>query len=63
MLKDTPVELNKRNEIVADENLHTNIEGVFVAGDSRAKKYRQVTTAVADGTIAALEALQVIHAK
>ena len=63
MLKDTPVELNKWNEIVADENLHTNIEGVFVAGDSRAKKYRQVTTAVADGTIAALEALQVIHAK
>ncbi len=63
MLKDTGIELNKWNEIVADENLHTNIEGVFVAGDSRTKKYRQVTTAVADGTIAALEALQVIHAK
>ena len=63
MLKDTGIELNKWNEIVTNESLHTNIEGVYVAGDSRAKKYRQVTTAVSDGTIAALEALQVIHAK
>lgn len=63
MLKNTNIELNKWNEVVANESLHTNIDGVFVAGDSRSKKYRQVTTAVADGTIAALEALQVIHAK
>ena len=63
MLKDTGIELNKWNEIICSESLHTNLEGVFVAGDSRAKKYRQVTTAVADGTIAALEALQLIHAK
>jgi thioredoxin reductase (NADPH) len=63
MLKGTGIELNKWNEVLTDESLHTNIKGVFVAGDSRAKKYRQVTTAVSDGTIAALEALQVIHAK
>jgi len=63
MLKNTRIALNKWNEIVTDESLHTNIDGVFVAGDSRVKKYRQVTTAVADGTIAALEALQLIHAK
>lgn len=63
MLKDTSIALNDRMEIITDEKLQTNIKGVFVAGDSRAKKYRQVTTAVADGTIAALEALQFIHGK
>ncbi len=39
----------------------TNIEGVFAAGDSIAKKYRQVTTAVADGTVAALAASAFIN--
>jgi len=61
MLKDTSVKLNRRNEIIAGDDLQTNVEGVFVAGDSREKKYRQVTTAVADGTIAALSALEYIH--
>jgi thioredoxin reductase (NADPH) len=32
----------------------TNIEGVYAVGDLRSKKYRQITTAVADGTIAAI---------
>ena len=55
------VELNERNEIITDENLATNIPGVFAAGDSRAKRYRQVTTAVSDGTIAALAAIDYIQ--
>ncbi len=63
MLKNTAVELNQWNEIVTNEYLHTNLKGVFAAGDSRAKKYRQVTTAVSDGTVAALETLAFIHAK
>lgn len=50
------VELNEWKEIVVDKNLMTNIPGVYAAGDSIQKKYRQVTTAVADGTIAALSA-------
>jgi thioredoxin reductase (NADPH) len=50
------IQLNERNEIVVDSGMKTNLEGVFAAGDSIAKKYRQVTTAVADGTIAALSA-------
>jgi thioredoxin reductase (NADPH) len=50
------VQLNGRNEIVVDSGMKTNVEGVFAAGDCIAKKYRQVTTAVADGTIAALSA-------
>jgi len=42
--------------IITDENMNTNIKGVYAAGDVRKKLYRQITTAVADGTIAALEA-------
>jgi len=59
-LANGPVKLNKRNEIMTDDNLQTNLEGVFAAGDCRAKWYRQVTTAVSDGTIAALNALNFI---
>jgi len=52
-LKDK-VELNKRQEIVVKEDMSTSIEGVYAAGDSIEKLYRQITTAVADGTVAAL---------
>ncbi len=48
------VKLNNKGEIVVDTNMNTNIPGVYAAGDCIVKKYRQVTTAVADGTIAAL---------
>ncbi|MDE6967616.1 MAG: FAD-dependent oxidoreductase, partial [Clostridia bacterium] len=37
---------------IADEDMKTNIEGVFVAGDVRQKKVRQVITACSDGAIA-----------
>ena len=39
-----------------DENMKTNIPGVFAAGDVRAKSLRQVVTAAADGAIAATQA-------
>lgn len=39
--------------IVTDEDMHTNIPGVFAAGDIRQKRVRQVVTAAADGAIAA----------
>jgi thioredoxin reductase (NADPH) len=52
---------NDRGEIPADEGMKTNVPGVFVAGDSREKRYRQITTAVADGTIAALSAIEYVH--
>jgi len=38
--------------IVTDENMRTNIEGVFAVGDVRDKTLRQVVTACADGAIA-----------
>ena len=40
--------------ILADENMATNIPGVFAAGDVIAKRFRQITTAMGDATIAAL---------
>lgn len=55
------IELNEWKEIVVDKNLATNLKGVYAAGDSIAKRYRQVTTAVADGTIAALSAAEYVN--
>jgi thioredoxin reductase (NADPH) len=52
------VRLNDKKEIMIDADMKTNIPGVFAAGDCTAKKYRQVTTAVSDGTIAALSAAE-----
>ncbi len=57
------IKLNERAEILADENLETNVPGIFVAGDCREKRYRQITTAVSDGTIAALNAIEYIQEK
>ena len=57
------VELTERKEIIASRDMETNIPGVFAAGDCTAKKYRQVTTAVADGTIAGLAAVEYLSNK
>lgn len=50
------VETSSYGEIITSPEMETSISGVFAAGDSIKKKYRQVTTAVSDGTIAALAA-------
>lgn len=42
--------------IITDENMRTNIPGVFAAGDVRQKLLRQVVTATADGAIASVMA-------
>ncbi len=55
------VEMNQWNEIVVNSDMATSIPGVYAAGDSIVKRYRQVTTAVGDGTIAALAASGYIH--
>lgn len=49
--------LNGYGYIDADEACLTGTPGVFAAGDCRSKAVRQLTTAVADGTVAALAAL------
>lgn len=50
------INMTERGDIITDEALHTNIEGVFAAGDVRDKVLRQVITATADGAIAATQA-------
>lgn len=48
------INLTKSGYIETDDNMRTNINGVFAAGDVRQKEIRQLTTAVSDGTIAAI---------
>ena len=50
------VPLDDRGYYAAGEDCTTPTRGLFVAGDCRAKKIRQITTAVADGAVAALAA-------
>lgn len=47
--------------IVTDQDMRTNIPGVFAAGDVRVKSLRQVVTAAADGAIAAVQANKYIE--
>ncbi|HTP57925.1 MAG TPA: FAD-dependent oxidoreductase [Spirochaetia bacterium] len=46
--------------VVTDEKMRTNLPGVYAVGDVRSKPYRQITTATADGTIAAIALSQEI---
>lgn len=55
-LKDTGLELDSRGYIVTNEQMETNIDGVYAVGDARVKYLRQVVTAAADGAIAAVAA-------
>ncbi len=48
------LEYDEWGYIRTNEDMKTNINGIYAAGDVRSKKYRQITTAVADGTIAAI---------
>ena len=59
-IKDT-VTLDNYGYIKSDAECVTNIEGVFVAGDCRTKNVRQITTATADGSIAAINAVKYLN--
>ena len=48
------IDLNEQGFIVAGEDCCTNVPGIFVAGDCRVKAIRQLTTAAADGSVAAV---------
>ena len=50
-------ELDGEGYFIADEQCRTSRAGVFAAGDGRQKEVRQLTTAVSDGTLAALSAV------
>lgn len=51
----------ERGYIVTDDDMKTNIPGVFAAGDLRKKSLRQVVTAAADGAIAATQAYKYLE--
>ena len=49
------------NNYIDSNDCNTNVEGIFTAGDCRTKKFRQLTTASGDGTIAALLAIDYLN--
>ena len=56
-------ELDENGFIITDELCNAKIEGIFVAGDCRHKAIRQIVTATADGSIAALQAIKYLDKK
>ncbi|MCG8571479.1 MAG: FAD-dependent oxidoreductase [Spirochaetes bacterium] len=48
------LKLDQWGYLQTDDEMRTNIPGVYAVGDVKSKVYRQITTAVADGTIAAI---------
>lgn len=60
ILKDTGT-LDKNGYVIAGEDCITSADGLFVAGDARTKKLRQVVTAVADGAAAVSSVLEYIR--
>lgn len=55
------IEVDENGYIKASEDCHTNIPGIFVAGDNRVKEVRQLVTATSDGAIAATAAVKYIN--
>jgi len=55
------VSINEKGEIPTDDDMATNVAGVFAVGDVRQKKIRQIATAVSDGAIAAISAIEYIQ--
>ena len=56
------VALDEDGYFITDESCATSLYGVFAAGDGRAKNVRQLTTATADGTVAALSCVAYLDA-
>ncbi len=50
------IDLSDEGYVASGEDCLTNVKGIFVAGDCRKKTIRQLTTAVGDGSVAALAA-------
>ncbi|MBI4152868.1 thioredoxin-disulfide reductase [Candidatus Woesearchaeota archaeon] len=50
------IDVDELGYIRADKNMHTNVEGLFAAGDVQDKRFRQAITAAGSGCMAAMEA-------
>ena len=57
------VDINEKGYIISEDGVHTKTKGIYVAGDAREKLLRQLTTAVSDGSIAAVVAIQEMRIK
>ena len=53
-------DLNNNGFIITNELCETKIEGLFAAGDCRDKRIRQISTAISDGTICAVRAIDYV---
>ena len=52
------IELDDKGYIKSLDGVHTNKKNIYVAGDTRVKELRQLTTAVSDGAVAATTAIK-----
>jgi thioredoxin reductase (NADPH) len=50
------VEKNEQGYIKVDENMETSVKGIFAAGDCTSPRWRQLTTVVGEGAMAAMSA-------
>lgn len=55
--------LDSNGFIISNDSCNTDVEGIYVAGDCRIKKIRQIVTASSDGSIAALQAIKYLDKK
>lgn len=55
------LELDDRGYLITDVDMHTDVPGVFAAGDVRKKSLRQAITAAGDGAIAGVQAIKYIE--
>lgn len=55
------IDLDEYGYAKASEDCHTNVDGIYVAGDNRVKSLRQLVTATSDGGVAATEAIKYIN--
>lgn len=55
------INLSDGGYVLSTEDCHTNVPGIFVAGDVREKDLRQLVTATSDGAVAASEAIKYIN--
>ncbi len=55
-LLESRIELDSAGFVLTDQNMHTNVPGIYAAGDIRHTVLRQVVTATSDGAIAAWSA-------
>ena len=52
------LDIDEKGYIITNNDVKTNIKGIYVVGDAREKDLRQLTTAVSDGSIAAMYAIK-----